>query len=207
MIIFGTRGITYSKDKGDFHCPECGSESRYDHKRVRRFFTLYFIPLIPLNLLGEYVECGRCESTFKPEILEYDPEAAKAEIEAEYHHAVRRVMIGLMLADGRIEDEEVRTIAELYQQLTGSALSDAQVRSEASQTDPDAASITGQLKDMAPRLNDHGKEMVLRGAFLVAAADGAFQEEEMELISKLGEALDMTSAHVDGVMRSMQNAG
>lgn len=62
-------------------------------------------------------------------------------------------------------------------------------------------------KDMAPGLNDHGKEMVLRGAFLVAVADGTFQDEEMELISRLSEALDMTSAHVDGVLRSMQNAG
>ena len=70
MIIFGTRGITYRKDGGRFFCPECDGEQPYDRKRVRRFFTLYFIPLIPLNLLAEYIECPRCGGTYRdPKVL------------------------------------------------------------------------------------------------------------------------------------------
>ena len=49
LIIFGTRGVTYSVATGEFHCPSCAIKRGYDHKRVRRFFTLYFIPLIPLD--------------------------------------------------------------------------------------------------------------------------------------------------------------
>lgn len=65
MIIFGTRGITTTPEKGDFHCPSCDATQKYGLKRVRRFFTLYFIPLIPLNKLGEYVECVTCKDTYK----------------------------------------------------------------------------------------------------------------------------------------------
>ena len=96
MIIFGTRGITYRKDGGRFFCPECDGEQPYDRKRVRRFFTLYFIPLIPLNLLAEYIECPRCGGTYREDILSCDPRAAKEKVDAEFHRAVRRVMIGMM---------------------------------------------------------------------------------------------------------------
>ena len=39
MIIFGTRGVTSTLEKGDFLCPACCSHREYAHKRVRRFFT------------------------------------------------------------------------------------------------------------------------------------------------------------------------
>jgi len=69
LIIFGSRSVTGSKGTGSFDCPRCGTNRPYDHKRVRRFFTLYFIPLIPLSTLGEYIECGGCGGTYKPEVL------------------------------------------------------------------------------------------------------------------------------------------
>jgi hypothetical protein len=69
LIIFGSRSVTGSMGTGSFDCPQCGTNAPYEHKRVRRFFTLYFIPLIPLRTLGEYVECGQCRGTYKPEVL------------------------------------------------------------------------------------------------------------------------------------------
>jgi hypothetical protein len=41
---------------------------RYHHKRATRFFTLYFIPLVPLKDLGEYVECQTCTTAFDPAV-------------------------------------------------------------------------------------------------------------------------------------------
>ena len=69
LIIFGRRAVTGDQGGGTFHCPRCGPDQPYMHKRVRSFFTLYFIPLIPMNTLGEYVECGRCQGQYKPEVL------------------------------------------------------------------------------------------------------------------------------------------
>lgn len=69
MIIFGTRGITSIQRQGTFHCPACGAGAPFQEKGIRRFFTLFFIPLIPLDKVNEHVECGRCGCTFKPEVL------------------------------------------------------------------------------------------------------------------------------------------
>ena len=70
LIIFGTRGVTYRKAKGNFSCPACQTLTSYRHRRQRRFFTLYFIPVIPLDLLNEWVECDQCRGTFKMAVLE-----------------------------------------------------------------------------------------------------------------------------------------
>jgi len=70
LIIFGRKSITGSKGRGEFTCPKCQSKQPYDHKHVRRWFTLYFIPVFPVATVGEYVECGGCQGTFKPIVLE-----------------------------------------------------------------------------------------------------------------------------------------
>ncbi|HRX80347.1 MAG TPA: hypothetical protein P5307_14850 [Pirellulaceae bacterium] len=52
MIIWGSRGLTSVVENGQFHCPQCGTDRMFNLKQVRNFFTLYFIPLIPLNVAG-----------------------------------------------------------------------------------------------------------------------------------------------------------
>lgn len=69
MIIFGTRSRIKTLSEGSFYCPQCRAKRTYEHKEARRYFTLYFIPLIPLDSLGDFVECDFCHGTFKPEVL------------------------------------------------------------------------------------------------------------------------------------------
>ena len=57
LIIFGTKGVTSTLSTGSFNCPGCSSQTHYDHKRVRKYFTLYWLPIFPgylaLHDLGE----------------------------------------------------------------------------------------------------------------------------------------------------------
>jgi zinc ribbon protein len=69
LIIFGRRNRPKVVQRGSFTCPRCGPGREYEHKQVRRWFTLYFIPIIPLGTAGEYVECRSCAGTFRPEVL------------------------------------------------------------------------------------------------------------------------------------------
>lgn len=71
MIIFGTTGIQSVESRGSFHCPSCGPRAFYQRKSVRRFFTLFFVPLIPLNKTATHILCDRCGGTFKPEVLHW----------------------------------------------------------------------------------------------------------------------------------------
>ena len=204
FVIFGTRGVTMTKETAHFHCPSCNATQQYRHRRVRRFFTLYFIPLIPLDLVGEYVECQGCQNSYKLAVLSYDPAAGQAQFEAEFHWAVKRVMVSMMLADGAVEEREVATIRSVYQRLAGQELARSDVDREIDLARSDGRGVIEALKDLSPGLNDPGKELVVKAALYVAAADGNFDEKEKDLVGEIGAALGMTPAHLKGVIQSAQ---
>ena len=78
MIIFGTRTRHKKVDEGEFFCPRCQASRHYTRKQATNFFTLYFIPLIPLKKLGEYVECETCHMAFPVDVLTAPPRPAAA---------------------------------------------------------------------------------------------------------------------------------
>lgn len=43
------------------------------------WFTLYFIPIIPLGTRGFYIECAQCAGTFGPEVLSAMDEVVSAD--------------------------------------------------------------------------------------------------------------------------------
>jgi len=202
MIIFGTRGITTTPEKGDFNCPSCHSLQNYGLKRVRRFFTLYFIPLIPLDKLGEYVECKSCKDTYNPDILSYDPAANAEAIEAEYFSAIKTVMIQMLLADGVIDDSEIDTVLQVYQKITDVKLGKFQLKEEIKAIEASDEGFEQALTNLQGCLNDEGKERVITAAYHVAMADGEFQEEEKIMLAEIGELLGMSKAHLQGVISS-----
>lgn len=204
FVIFGWRGITSTADSGLFSCPSCGVDRDYAHKVVRRFFTLYFIPVIPLDKQGEYVECHACRGTFKPEVLDWDPRKAQREFEAEFETAIRRVMIRMMLADGDVDPAEVTTIAEVFQRLTGHPCGVEQIREEAQAALGERRSLAEVVGGVAPMLNDHGKEMVLRSAALVAGADGRLEAEEAALLRAIGNSLELPESRVEGLLETFR---
>ncbi len=72
MLIWGSKGREKVLSEGEFFCPKCNELKGYKHKRVSKYFTLYFIPLFETKNLGEFVECQACKNGFDPQILEPD---------------------------------------------------------------------------------------------------------------------------------------
>lgn len=206
MIIFGTTSLTRTGDKGTFHCPSCGAGTRYEQKRVRRFFTLYFIPLVPLDVLAEYIECQGCKGTYEPNVLSYDPEKEAARIRTICEAAALRVMVRVMAADGRIADEEVETIRNTYRVLCKSELTPNEVAAEGATMLGSEGSIANDIVAAAPYLNNHGREVVVRAALLVAQADGELTTEESNQIVALAKALEVTPAHLSGIIDELTAA-
>jgi uncharacterized tellurite resistance protein B-like protein len=200
FLIFGTRGVRSTQHRGRFFCPSCGRDTAYNHISVRRFFTLFFIPVIPLDQVGEYVECQRCNGTFRPEVLSYDPRESQKDVHAEFEVVMRRVISLMVGIDGEIHEGEVRVVSGIFQQLTGHTLTADEVRKETSSIRRARRALAKYLPPMAGVLNDSGKEMILTAAVMVAAADGRLDESELDLIGEIGRHLEMSKAHVRGVM-------
>lgn len=69
MIIFGTRNKLTTVGSGSFYCPHCQAQRNYEKKQGKRYFALYFVPLIPMGDLGMFVECMTCHMTFDEAVL------------------------------------------------------------------------------------------------------------------------------------------
>lgn len=70
MVIWGSKGKEKEISQGQFFCPKCDTLRPYKHKRISKYFTLYFIPLFETQNLGEVVECQVCNGGYNPDILD-----------------------------------------------------------------------------------------------------------------------------------------
>lgn len=86
MIIWGSRIRHKDMGQGEFYCPKCAMQRPYRLRRAARYFTLYFIPIFPMQQLGEFVECQVCHTAFEPGVLQMRAgaprESAKSDLAA-----------------------------------------------------------------------------------------------------------------------------
>src|ERR1700731_3247341 len=69
LIIFGLRVFYRTIAQGPFHCRRCGGDRQYRHRAGRRWFTVFFLPVIPLTTVGEHVQCTTCRTRYVTEVL------------------------------------------------------------------------------------------------------------------------------------------
>lgn len=200
MIIFGTRGVRTTKAKGQFNCPQCEQKRDYRHRKVTQFFTLYFIPLIPLGNKGEYVECGHCKGTFIPRVINNQPSNDKQAFMAMYEKAIRHVMVKIMLADGIIDDKEKVAVLQIINKFGHNDMTAAELDIYIKEVEKDNNDISTYLKHVGPSLNEHGKEVLIKCALAVAFSDGHFDESEKEMILNMSKIMEMSSAHYKGIL-------
>lgn len=201
MILFSKKkGVTTSIKQGDFYCPNCDASQHFKMKRVRRYLSFYQIPLIPMEALGEYVECLACLDTYKPKVLEQRVELSPQEFQAEYHNAIKEIMIRILIADGRVDMNELDMLQNIYQRITRKTLEQDELEAEIVRLKNSQTTLEDALVRLQGNLNDHGKELVIRAAFYVAMSDGNFHENEQEFLAGVAENLGMTPAHFQGVI-------
>jgi len=200
FIIFGTRGVNSTIKQGDFLCPQCATERQYKHKKVTRFFTLYFIPLIPLGKAGEFVECQTCRGTFVPKVLDYNPNEGKNEFQSQYEKAMRHSMILMMLADGHIDNNEKNTVLQIINKFGHSDINIPQLDALILDVEKNKEPVSRYLSKISPSLNEHGKELIIKCGLSVASADGYIDASEMALIHSMADAMQMSKNHLKGII-------
>ena len=197
FIIFGTRGRSHTIGTGQFYCPREGGDRAYEHKEARRYFTLFFLPHIPLDRLGDYVECTSCKSTYYTTVLEAPTGASIQDVMT---HAIRHVAVALTMADGHVDPAERRVATDVVRQFANVEYGEADFDTDLNQLNP--ANLVDKLEELGGILNDHGKEAVLSASMRLAASDGSVDRSEIAVIEQIGEALTMTRAHVRGVIET-----
>lgn len=185
MIIFGTTTLQSNRGSGNFNCPRCSMPRTYRHKKANRFFTLYFIPLIPLGSAGEYVECMSCGGTYGLEVLQYNPEANRAELIAD----LRRVLSLVLMTSGRTDRVHLEALARICGESFGQTVSLEQVEEDLRLARSAGACLVPYVQGRSGNFSDKGKQMLLAAASQMLGAHGSLSELDRDVLRQLGQAL------------------
>jgi tellurite resistance protein len=206
MILIGEINITYTKGIGEFYCPQCTREQPCQHKRVRRFLTLYFIPVVPLDLVSEHVRCLGCRQTQPLHAMELGADDYQREHRREFATDVKRVMVLTMIADGALEEEEIETIQHFYRRLADEELSREQILREAEQAQRAGTSAAVYAQVVSGRRSEEEKEWIIRGAFAAAIAGGELSDERLAQLKQLPVALGVSESRFREIIEDVASA-
>jgi len=200
IIIWGFRVFYRTVGEGTFHCRKCGGDRQYRHRTGRRFFTLFFIPLIPLNKVGEHVQCTTCKSRYVMDVLSL-PTAAQMQTALPLGMRAAAVAV-LRAGDPGSPAARHRAVAAI-QGAGAQEYTDADLDADAAQPAEDARGAVGQV---ARQLTPDSKEWFLAEIVRVGMADGPLTERERQTVQVIAADLDMTQAQALGVVTMTEQA-
>lgn len=189
MIIIGSIELKFTKGTGTFACPTCEQERTYRHRTRREFLTLYFIPLIPLQSLGEFLECTTCRGSFPVELSEMTVEQLRLRKRQQAAELIRRVLVVIVASDNEVSDEELEAVREFAVQHEQPEVTRDQILREAAAVRRAQFDPLAYTRGVAVQLSPEDKELLVYHAFLAATAAGGLSETRQDLLAQLPDAV------------------
>jgi zinc-ribbon family len=194
LIIFGFRVFYHTLGQGVFHCRKCGGDRQYRHRAGRRYFTLFFIPVIPLNKTGEHVQCLTCKTRYVLDVLNL-PTAAQ--MQAALPVGMRAAAV-VMLSAGDPPSLAARRAALAVIQGAGAhGYADADLDTDRSRPGEAARAALNQV---ARQLTPDAREWFMAQVIQVGMADGPLTDREHRAAQLIAADLGMTRAQAIGVI-------
>lgn len=202
LIILGLRVFYRTMAQGMFYCRRCGGDREYRHRAGRRWFTVFFLPVIPLNRVGEHVQCTTCRTRYVTEVLT-QPTTARMQAALP---AGMRAAVSAMLRSGDPSSPVSRQRA--IEAVIGSGVPDYDEATLNADLMQPFEVIRPALNQVGTQLTIQAREWYLAEVIRIALADGPLSETERQAALAIGADLGMTQAQVIGVVAmTEQSAG
>jgi zinc-ribbon family len=200
LLIFGLSVFFRTVGQGDFHCPNCGGDRHYRQRVARRWFTLFFLPVIPLNRVGEVVECATCRTRFNLDVLRL---ATAQEMSAALPTAMRAAAaVTLGAGDPDASGPRARAV-EAVRGYGFEDYDDAMLSADLDQPQDGAGEVIAQA---GAYLTVEAREWFLAQVVRIALADGSIGAGERQALHTVAGRLGMTPAHAVGVISTTEGA-
>jgi hypothetical protein len=202
LIIFGLRVFYRTIAQGIFHCRRCGGDREYRHRDGRRWFTLFFIPVIPLHSVGDHVQCTSCRTRYVTDVLS---QPTTAQMQAALPAGMRAAVAAMLRSGDPLSPVSRQRAIEA---VIGSGVPDydeAMLNADLMQP---FETIRPALNQVGAQLTIQAREWYLAEVIRIALADGSLSETERQAALAIGMDLGMTQAQVVGVVAmTEQSAG
>jgi hypothetical protein len=202
LIIFGLRVFYRTIAQGTFHCRRCGGDREYRHRSGRRWFTLFFIPVIPLNAVGEHVQCTTCKTRYVVEVLN---QPTTAQMQAALPAGMRAAVSAMLRSGDPASPAPRQRAIEAVIGAGTPGYDEAMLNADLMQP---FEAIRPALNQVGAQLTIQAREWYLTEVLRIAMADGSLTESERHAALAIGIDLGMTQAQVVGVVAmTEQSAG
>ncbi len=202
IILFGVRGRMHTIATGGFFCPRCNGDRQYEQKAVRRWFTLFFIPLFPISGSSNgFVHCTTCQGNFAESVLNLPTTDALRGLQG---RAFRQCAVATLKAgDPSSSVARECAIRAINEYLPGeAAIDEAALDADLVHADPTQLAV--YATPIAQRLNDRGSEQFFGACAQIALADGPLTSSERDALRNLGESFNLSAAHQAGVIELLR---
>lgn len=200
LIIWGVRVFYRTTGRGVFHCQHCGGDRQYRLRSGRRFFTLFFIPIIPLNKVGEHVQCLTCKTRYHTSALAL-PTAQQ--MQAALPAGMRAAASAMLRAGDPGSVPSRRRAIEAITGAGGQNYDQAALDSDLAQP-PEY--IAPALNQVGSQLAVQAREWFLAEVVRIGMADGPLSDPERQAAQAVAADLGMTPAQAYGVISMTERA-
>ncbi|MBS2964315.1 hypothetical protein KGA66_14740 [Actinocrinis puniceicyclus] len=200
FLIWGFKVRFKVLGSGTFFCPRCGGDRPFERRQAKRWFHLYYIPLIPASVLGEQIRCGVCQTSYTQDVLN---RPTSGQLSALLIDAARGTVVHV-LRTGSTESPAARAAAVHEIGKVGlPGYADENLSADLDVVPGDLSQLYAAL---GSQLADTGKESLLGAAARVALADGPLTDLERQVLVSTGASLGMTATHTAGVISVAEQA-
>jgi len=189
MIIFGMKTrLTRNSEEEPLPkcCPSCqGDLSLHD---LKSWFTLYFIPLIPINKIDSCYKCENCEQTYKEEIKNMlvspkDQAKIKRQMEKQFAVTLAACMTHMAKIDGKICKKE-KAMLNKYANDFKKYKTDIQKTIEKVSKSKNDQYVMQMLTEAREVLTASGLSTIIAQVVRVLLADGKIDAKEKQLLKE-----------------------
>jgi hypothetical protein len=203
LIFFGLRVFYRTAGHGTLHCQRCGGDRGYRHKVGRRWFTLFFIPIIPINRAGQHVQCAVCGTRYRMDILSLP---TSAQMQQALPAGTRAAAIAMLRAGGRTNSPARRRAIDAVKGAGLADYDDAVLDADLAESAMPGQDLAAPLNRLAIQLEIPAREWFLAEVVRIGLADGMLSDEERQAAQEVAAQLGMTPAQARGVI-SMTEEG
>lgn len=191
ILIFGTRGRIVNAsnyEKLSSACPECQSD--LELKAMQKWFTLFFIPVFPIDTLDTFYQCTNCKSSYKKEartaLLDHSGNNAEAIEEAKklFAKSIIACMTYMAKIDGEIAKSEESLIDEVMSKFSEFKKELSDIKNDISNSNDAEEKVQELLRESKQKLSSDAILTLLGQSAKVLAADGKIEKEEEKLMKE-----------------------
>jgi uncharacterized tellurite resistance protein B-like protein len=205
MILIGTMNLTRTCDRGNFYCPTCALSQTYRLRSRRPWLTLYFIPTVPVGTAEFFVQCDHCRSKWDTSVLKMDQKSHEQTQEDEFRDQVIRSSVLVVLADGKITQNEIIALQRIASRLLERVVDREELGRLCSIAKENEIEAANYVLTVSRRWNKDQRFQALQAMFLAASAEGEMGPSQIDALSKMRQILELTQQEYEGAIEDALN--